>query len=913
MRADFFIMNVLSFCCTLLVSSTVSASRDPVICPAGVSNKSFELNLTNIELLDGILALSNTTNEKCFALCCSQKNCTAWNYHVSSTDKTHHPKECWLSTSTTPQFKPGMSSDVWTGGGPKTDDTRGGASIQPLSSWFYYGSTQKDTLLRELTDQSIALLKQREENISAIGNSTNAWKARVAAAQTALKTVFHPLPEQNRSVPVFKVVQTLLRPSYKCEKILYESRPGFWVTAVLWTPLDLVNSRDGKPKKAPGVLLTSGHTPDGFRSNNLGADPPHNSPGDDDYEVVQINLVLRGFVVLAFDPIGQGERLQYADVPLGKPDPEYPWSKGAKGATLYGSTTEHEYMGRQLLLNGIGLMSFWLHDETVSLDVLSSLSYVDSDNLGVVGCSGGGTQSSYLAAMDPRIKAVSMACYMSTFEIDRLWAAGGASDGEQTWPHGIKLGLDKSDLIEVRGDRSTQVLVTTADTCFPASGGWAAVQEAGAAYASLGGNLTVFTGVWHHGWVQPTREQLYRYICDSLKDGFSSPSLLCQNSAEKDVSRDNPQYTEWSDDDLKVTSTGQVVTSKECGASNSTPAITVHNFTADITNSNLMSLKLKRESNKQGFLADIRNMAPTISGFQDLPTPKAPRFLGAQFMKPHVPGPPHPNDPPIDTEGSSVGLVEQWMVFGEGVCFSTVTLYFPASVSDMMTPRPAMKTVVMYTASAAQPSNPSVEVLQFVGNGYLVAVVELCGFGQTSGAFSSGISGRGQAAEDMAHEIGRSIPGIHAGDIVRVSSFLLKKPYVSSIDMSISFDAIDVAVLHALLARPDLAPPKIALVAPRATLSAAAKARFYDTSDYYSWVFGVLQYYDLPDLVAATVENLSSVMILGPVDELKHAITVGEANQTYEFAASMASKDLKVYCGNFSDEEVAQKVMEWSM
>jgi dienelactone hydrolase len=139
-------------------------------------------------------------------------------------------------------------------------------------------------------------------------------------------------------------------------------------------------------------------------------------------------------------------------------------------------------------------MSFWLHDETVSLDLLAAHPMVNADALGVVGCSGGGTQSSYLAAMDPRVKAASIACYTSTFEIDRLWAAGGKSDGEQTWPHGIHLGLDKPDLLEVRANLSTQVLVTTADTCFPAAGGIAAVAEARGAYTALGGTLDTFTG-----------------------------------------------------------------------------------------------------------------------------------------------------------------------------------------------------------------------------------------------------------------------------------------------------------------------------------------------------------------------------------------------------------------------------------
>ena len=53
---------------------------------------------------------------------------------------------------------------------------------------------------------------------------------------------------------------------------------------------------------------------------------------------------------------------------------------------------------------------------------------------------------------------------MSTFEVDRLWRAGGESDGEQTWPRGIHLGLDKPDLIEIRADKATQVLITSADT-----------------------------------------------------------------------------------------------------------------------------------------------------------------------------------------------------------------------------------------------------------------------------------------------------------------------------------------------------------------------------------------------------------------------------------------------------------------
>lgn len=62
-------------------------------------------------------------------------------------------------------------------------------------------------------------------------------------------------------------------------------------------------------------------------------------------------------------------------------------------------------------------MSFWLWDEQAALDYLGSLPYVNASMMGVAGCSGGGTQASYIGAMDPRIQAASIACYISTFRV----------------------------------------------------------------------------------------------------------------------------------------------------------------------------------------------------------------------------------------------------------------------------------------------------------------------------------------------------------------------------------------------------------------------------------------------------------------------------------------------------------------
>lgn len=78
--------------------------------------------------------------------------------------------------------------------------------------------------------------------------------------------------------------------------------------------------------------------------------------------------------------------------------------------TVFQLLTQHASRGTTSVAFQIGLMSFWLHDEMIAVDLLESLPHVDEKNLGVVGCSGGGTQSSYLGAMDSRIKAASMAC-----------------------------------------------------------------------------------------------------------------------------------------------------------------------------------------------------------------------------------------------------------------------------------------------------------------------------------------------------------------------------------------------------------------------------------------------------------------------------------------------------------------------
>ena len=125
-----------------------------------------------------------------------------------------------------------------------------------------------------------------------------------------------------------KVTGVVKKDGYRIEKILYESIPGFYVTGCLFVP-------DKAKVNNPAILFVSGHTQDAFRY--------------DAYQVMILNLVKKGFIVFAIDPISQGERIQLYD-------PE-------KNASFIGPTTrEHSYLGHQCFISGVSLARYFIWD-----------------------------------------------------------------------------------------------------------------------------------------------------------------------------------------------------------------------------------------------------------------------------------------------------------------------------------------------------------------------------------------------------------------------------------------------------------------------------------------------------------------------------------------------------------------------
>jgi hypothetical protein len=165
----------------------------------------------------------------------------------------------------------------------------------------------------------------------------------------------------------------------------------------------------------------------------------------------------------------------------------------------------------------------------------------------------------------------------------------------------------------------------------------------------------------------------------------------------------------------------------------------------------------------------------------------------------------------------------------------------------------------------------------------------------------------------MAMELGRSIPGFMAGDMVRVHRYLRSRVDVDGILLAMASDSLDVALVHSALSSPADAPDRIVLVAPRSSLGRAATERIYVTKSYYSWIFGLLKHYDLSDTVAAMVDT-TKLLVLGPVDGASLVpLNATAAQEAYAFATRSASSgSITVTAGTFSQAAATAMALDWA-
>jgi len=267
----------------------------------------------------------------------------------------------------------------------------------------------------------------------------------------------------------------LRRRSYTVEKVSYESHPGFKVTANLYVP------RGGGP--FPVVLGPCGHS--------------GNGKAYDFYQAFATGLVRRGYMVLVYDPQGQGERRQITR---------------RIGSFVPGNAChEHNLFGKRLALLGDFFGSWFVWDGIRSLDYLLSRPEADATRVGVTGNSGGGTLSTYLSALDDRFTMVAPSCFVTTFQHNVENEL--PQDAEQMPPGILAEGLGMADYFVAQIPRPVLLLGQVNDF-FDPRGLRETYEELRRLYRIVGAseNVQLFIGPRSHGFHPENREAMYRFF-----------------------------------------------------------------------------------------------------------------------------------------------------------------------------------------------------------------------------------------------------------------------------------------------------------------------------------------------------------------------------------------------------------------
>jgi cephalosporin-C deacetylase-like acetyl esterase len=281
------------------------------------------------------------------------------------------------------------------------------------------GSLLWDYFVRELTEAD----DRRRHRLELLRSPDDLSALRSRVRQTLLAS-FGAFPE--RTPLNARQVGALERSDYTVEKIIFESRPRFYVTANLYLPHTISGRR-------PAIIQSCGH-------HWAGKAAP-------DYQRASIGLARKGFVVLTFDPLGQGERIMYPESRELKPESR--------------PTTEHDIAGKPCFLLGITLANYRIWDAMRALDYLESRPEVDKAHLGMVGHSGGGMTTLLTAPLEDRLQAIMSCCAVTSFY--HKFRAFLPGDPEQNVPNIYCEGIDHPELIATVAPRAFLIGATLED------------------------------------------------------------------------------------------------------------------------------------------------------------------------------------------------------------------------------------------------------------------------------------------------------------------------------------------------------------------------------------------------------------------------------------------------------------------
>jgi len=615
-----------------------------------------------------------------------------------------------------------------------------------------------------------------------------------------------------------RVVGTLEGKGYRVEKIMFESRPGFHVTANLYLP--------ASPPPWPAVLVPCGHSHDGKAVGQ--------------YQRASILLAKNGMAAICYDPVGQGERYQMLDLTQ-----ERKVFEDAKHVQVphpnvrFLCTIEHTMMGLGCILLGGNIAQYRIWDGMRVVDYLQSRKDIIADKIGCTGNSGGGTETAYLMALDDRIVAAAPGCYLTTFH--RLIDSKGAQDGEQNIFAQIAFGMDEADYCIMRAPKPTLICAGTRDVTFDFRGTWEVFLDAKRFYSRLGypERMEIAAPDAPHGFTIQLREAVARWMSrwllgkdtvirevDALPDAMTDEQLRAYNQSD------------WTQEQLQCTPKGQTL---------------------------LMPGERSVFQINAGIAASLKKgRVPKWRGLSDDEKRKLVReTIGARSLD-ALPAPKVETVAKIERDGYAIHKL---------VLTLDERLHLPALAFVPAKPTgPA--TLYLHGVSMAQDADGPIATL--VKQGHIVLAAELRGIGETETGHDKRDYGYGRFGRDnqeifTAYLMGKSFVGMRTEDVATWTRFLKDFAPTGAKPAELHLVAIGEAAISALHAAA-LAPDAFRSVTLRQMIpSWDAIVRATETFDQaVNVVHGALKHYDLPDL--ADLAGVGKVIHREPADVMSRVV-----------------------------------------
>jgi hypothetical protein len=348
----------------------------------------------------------------------------------------------------------------------------------------------------------------RRNRWSKVSNEDDLLRLRAELRKSVLEMI-GGLPTEKTDLHA-TIAGTIPAAGFHIDKLIYQSLPGFYVTALVYVP-------DNGDKLHPAILVPAGHA----------------TNGKDHYQALCERLALRGYLVISWDPVGQGERSQF-------------WDAKANKSRYNMVCGEHAVMGNLAYLAGANLARWEIWDGIRAVDYLLTRSDVDGERISITGTSGGGFQTALLGALDERIKVIIPSCYITALpmRIENRIFADSDSDPEQDLFGLISNGVDHAGLLLMMYPRAVMVATATLDF-FPVQGARSTYSEVSSFYKRFGhGDRVEFIESYNrHDYSLSNQAAAMRFL-----DRFN----------RMPVRFGLPPVTQFSDADLRVTRSGQV-------------------------------------------------------------------------------------------------------------------------------------------------------------------------------------------------------------------------------------------------------------------------------------------------------------------------------------------------------------------